>query len=177
MAQTKTIELRWMEPETYLNLINNAYTWLPGVYTITKTYAGNTKTTYIGITINFKTRFGQHTAAGEKIKNLGPSTKISMAPVLPFTKDGKVYRDILEDIESILIYAVEPHDNVDKKYSCNLRSNLNIILKNTGYRIPGIPPMLNGKDIEKMSKENPRERPKTVSKQYKPLEYELRWDW
>ena len=31
--------------------------------------------------------------------------------------------------------------------------------------------------VEKMSKENPRERTKTVSKQYKPLEYELRWDW
>ncbi len=158
--ESKPYTLFWEKPDTVDNVLDNARTREPAIYSILISRGGKTQVFYVGYSTNCMNRLKQHRADGEKFKNKGYSTKVTFAPVFPRRMTNSEFVDLLEDIESMLIYTLEPKKNCDKKYHFRQRSSSGVSIINSGYRIPGIKKRINTTDLLIESKNNPKQAPK-----------------
>lgn len=126
----KTITLNWSYPVRYSNAYDRENCFRNGIYYISRVFEGKELLIYIGKTIDcFWNRMKSHeetwlaSIKGEKWIRFG-------SIVSP-----KVYdNDLIEDIESAIIYEVQPDENWMKTCSYTYRSGYFVSINNTGYR-------------------------------------------
>ena len=132
MAQTRVrkMELEWSYPlkvDSALTKERCIKSW--GIYYISRKFGGNETLLYIGLTFhqNFLSRIVQHNKnwmneyRGEKYIRFGE-----------FPVGKSITKDMIEDIESCIIYELQPIQNVHKKTSYTFTNKYKIISR--GYR-------------------------------------------
>ena len=134
MSRTKTIEIIWSYPlkvDSALTKERCIDSW--GIYYISRKFGGNETLLYIGLTFhqNFINRIIQHHKKwmsdyrGEKYIRFGE-----------FPIGKAITKDMIEDLESCIIFEMQPLHNIHKKSSYSFTNEYKIINRGNRGFIP-----------------------------------------
>lgn len=137
----KSVTIEWSYPIVYSHAYEKDKCTENGIYYISRVFGGHETLIYIGKTVDcFSNRLKSHeeswlnTVRGEKYIRFG-------SIITPKTYDN----DLIEDIESAIIYEMQPQNNYMKTCSYTYRSGYFVNINNTGYR-GVLPQIIDGKD-------------------------------
>ena len=130
MATTRKIEINWSYPlkvDSALTKARCIESW--GIYYISRKFGNNETLLYIGLTFhqNFINRIIQHQKSwmndyrGEKYIRFGE-----------FPLGKSITKEMIEDVESCIIFEMQPTHNIYKKSSYTYNNKYQV--SNRGYR-------------------------------------------
>lgn len=136
----KSVTIEWSFPIVYSHAYEKEKCSEHGIYYISRVFGGHETLIYIGKTVDcFFNRLKSHddtwlkTVRGQKYIRFG-------SILTPKTYDN----NLLEDIESAIIYEMQPHNNYMKTCGYTYRSFYFVNISNVGYR-GVLPQMIDGK--------------------------------
>lgn len=137
----KSVTIEWSYPIVCSRAYEKDKYTENGIYYISRVFGGHETLIYIGKTVDcFMNRIKSHeevwlnTVRGKKYIRFG-------CILAPKTYDN----DLIEDIESAIIYEMKPQNNYMKTCSYTYRSGYFVNINNTGYR-GVLPQLINGRD-------------------------------
>lgn len=129
----KTVQIKWSYPKAWESALASSEAMETGVYKISKVFGGLESLLYIGLVKgtgrDFYTRMNEHRkdwlgqVRGEKYFRFGKIRTFG---------NSIVNTDLVEEVESALIFEIQPPENTMKRSRYRIREDL--IVKSTGYR-------------------------------------------
>ena len=128
----KNIEIEWAYPANYYKALEHDLSSDIGLYQISRLFGQKETLLYIGIvkSLNrtFKQRLIEHKSWLDEYRGM---IKVKFG-VINKKQGLTINEELIEDIESVLIYEVEPFENTQKIQSYSINKDLKIT--NLGYR-------------------------------------------
>jgi len=128
----KNVKIKWTYPIYYYNVLKYKIASEQGLYQISRLFGKKETLLYIGIVKSsnrtFKERLSEHKYWLNKYRG---KIKVRLGTIQK-KEDLIISPQLIEDIESILIFESSPFENTQKTYSYSIDEDLQI--KNIGYR-------------------------------------------
>lgn len=126
----RSVTLKWSYPIEYTNAYNKEICTQTGIYYISRVFGGHETLIYIGKTVDcFFNRMKSHDE--NWLKSVRGKKYIRFGSIMT----PKEYaNDLVEDIESAIIYEMQPQSNYMKTCAYTYRSGYFVNINNTGYR-------------------------------------------
>lgn len=145
MSDFPTITLKWEKPVPIIDAIDDPSYITSGIYCIIRKYGKTMNLYYIGKSagVGVKSRLKSHlesTVNGKKGEKLVSFARVSKSDVGCLD-----LKQVIDDIESALIYKCQPEYNIQKKAS--FKPKYKFVIKNSGHKHDSIPDLIDIGDL------------------------------
>ncbi|MGE4418777.1 MAG: hypothetical protein AB7D38_02950 [Sulfurimonas sp.] len=128
----KNIKIEWTYPVDYYNALEHDLSSKTGLYQISRLFGKNETLLYLGIVKSSNRTFQKRLTEHEYwIKEYRGTIKVRFGTIQ--RKRGlQINPQLIEDVESVLIYELNPIENIQK--TCGYFINKDLQVENIGYR-------------------------------------------